>query len=134
MQKYMGLFVVAVWMAIVPAWAQTDKWTDDNCTNRAGNIYTINGVKFCRSNQKMNWWSAHSWCDKHGGTLIPFEHLCPATPFQVGEHCSNQLGTDMWVNEAFVQSGQVRGCRTGYNGQQLYCSDMTRNSATALCE
>ena len=47
---------------------------DDNC---AGTV-TIkqNGHSFCFSNQVMNWYSAHAWCDSQGRHLATIHEAC----------------------------------------------------------
>ena len=32
---------------------------------------------FCKSDERMNWWSAFNWCKSNGGTLASFESMCP---------------------------------------------------------
>ena len=39
--------------------------TVETCANGAGEVITgaVTGYKSCKSNQRMNWWNAVSWCD-----------------------------------------------------------------------
>ena len=56
----------------------------ETCANRAGITITgNNGIPFCRSRVKMNWWTALSWCQKIG--MRPFEF--PKDCHCEGEKC-----------------------------------------------
>jgi len=45
--------------------------SDSNLTNNC------NGKRFCRGGNKMNWWSAFTWCESIGGHLASFSGICP---------------------------------------------------------
>ena len=37
----------------------------ETCANEAGTIIIGNsGYKYCKSNERMNWWNAWAWCDE----------------------------------------------------------------------
>lgn len=99
MYKYIGIIALSL---VVATSAQAGKWNDNNCTNKGGTIVKTNeydpndpskdkggycatypdqcnGMEFCVSNKAMNWWSAITWCEAHGGKLASFASLCPNT-------------------------------------------------------
>ncbi|MGN1091850.1 MAG: hypothetical protein ACI4RJ_05120 [Alphaproteobacteria bacterium] len=47
---------------------------DDNCAGIV--IIKQNGHSFCLSNQVMNWYSAHAWCDSQGRHLATIHEAC----------------------------------------------------------
>lgn len=47
---------------------------DDNCAGTV--IIKRNGHSFCFSNQDMNWYSAHAWCDSQGRRLATIHEAC----------------------------------------------------------
>ena len=115
-------------------------WTNDNCVKRGGEIITesINGMRFCRSNIGMNWASAHSWCQKHGGHMASMSNVCPGTSQKNGI-CSNQLGRDNWFRETRVNAttGSIAPGHSSYNGYRIDFGGTTIAGdwlARALCE
>ena len=52
-------------------------WTEENCTNKGGQIVTVGGTTFCKSTSSMNWWSAYSWCQAMGGYMPTVKEMCP---------------------------------------------------------
>ena len=46
--------------------------TTETCANGAGTVITgaVTGHKYCMSNNTMNWWNAHAWCDAIGDRLF----------------------------------------------------------------
>ena len=87
MKKYIGLLILGLSLSS-PAFAE---WDTSTCTNRGGKIVTgsSNNQKFCRSNAKMNWWSANVWCQKHGGQLADIANACPGASLSWGSSCDN---------------------------------------------
>ena len=68
----------------------TIPWTKEGCESVKGTWITAhspdesgcdanhcNGRNFCRSNVKMNWWSALIWCKSIGRELASIEDACP---------------------------------------------------------
>jgi len=105
--------------------ALADLWT--NCTNNGGTVIqansygndkgglcndpsdsnlttNCNGKRFCKSGNKMNWWSAFTWCESIGGRLVSFGSMCPGIqtkPNNVAGACPNLKGTGtgyVWAN------------------------------------
>ena len=52
--------------------AMADDTTAETCANGAGIVVTglATGHEYCKSNSKMNWWNALSWCDAQGRRLF----------------------------------------------------------------
>jgi len=96
----MKKFGILMALAMIASPALADFWT--NCTNNGGTIIqansygndkgglcndpsdstktnNCNGKKFCKSENKTNWWSAFTWCESIGGQLTTFELACPGT-------------------------------------------------------
>ena len=50
----------------------------ETCANGAGTVITgaVTGHKYCKSNNRMDWWNAHAWCDALGRRLFSLED-CP---------------------------------------------------------
>lgn len=46
--------------------------TPEMCSNGTGTIVigAVTGHKYCKSNQRMNWWNAYAWCDAQGRQLF----------------------------------------------------------------
>ena len=66
------------------------KVTDPGCTAATDNIAaTCNGKTFCKSNARMNWWSAHAWCESQGLKLANFSDMCPGVPQPSGATTGN---------------------------------------------
>ena len=124
MKKYLLLTAL-----VLATTAQADFWS--NCTAYGGTIVTANkygtdehgnnldkgglcndptdttkinncnGKKFCVGGNKMNWWSAFTWCEAIGGQLASFEHMCPGIskiPNQTTGACPNakNIGNSDW--------------------------------------
>ena len=123
MKKY--LLLTALFLTTT---AQADFWS--NCTTYGGTIITANkygddkgglcndpndpnltnncnGKKFCVGENKMNWWSAFTWCDAIGGKLASFDSTCPNTQTLEGVACPNMKNTlgqkRGWTNLAASQ-------------------------------
>ena len=74
------------------AYAKCDDGTE--ITNTAGTI-------FCRSNVKMNWWSAAAWCKENGLQLATMYEMCPNWDGNTGTGKCSELkgkdsGSDVW--------------------------------------
>ena len=60
--------------------------------NGGSNITAKNGTKFCKSDQRMNWWSAFAWCDSQNLKLADLATMCPntsQTPAGTAGDCPN---------------------------------------------
>ena len=100
MYKYIWL---AALMIVLSKQALATEWTAENCTNRGGTIVTMsNGTKLCRTTKPMNWWSANSWCQKHGGKLASIASVCASeTPTLQGQCASggvSTIGNHVWTS------------------------------------
>ena len=115
-KPYIKLMILIFTLSVSPISATT--WTAENCTNRAGIIVKANeynpdnpsldkgghckstadcnGQTFCVSQTSMNWWSALTWCEAHGGKLASMSSLCPNTnlvnDFRIPNVCPNIQG------------------------------------------
>ena len=51
------------------------------CANGTGELVQGHdgATYYCRSNVRMNWWSAFAWCDSIGATLFDVNTECPKT-------------------------------------------------------
>ena len=69
MQKV--LLLSAIILLSQPVFAD-DTTTTETCANGAGRVITgvVSGHKYCRSNNTMDWWNAHTWCDGLGSRLF----------------------------------------------------------------
>lgn len=61
------ILLTAILLTSIMALAD-DGTTTETCANGAGRVITgaVSGHKYCKSNQVMNWWNAHAWCDALG--------------------------------------------------------------------
>jgi len=83
------------------------------------------GTTFCKSNVKMNWWSAFAWCKANGLHLATMYEMCPSWNGNKGSGKCPELngagtGGDVWsstaydIDSAFVVSdGYVRNSTEG---------------------
>ena len=67
-------FITAVCMTLMISTVTLaeDTTTTETCADGAGTVITgaISGRKYCKSNNIMNWWNAHAWCDALGRRLF----------------------------------------------------------------
>ena len=102
----MTAVVLACLLWTIPVYAT--EWNATNCTNRGGTVATaVNGDTFCYSSQMMNVWSAHVWCQKHGGRLASYEKACALTALNNEAPCENFVGKA--VSGAFWLSDYSNG-------------------------
>ena len=69
--------------------------TTQTCANGAGTIVigAITGHKYCKSNVKMNWWNAVSWCDAQGRRLFNLNDCgCSDTIANCAQNCPEVIG------------------------------------------
>lgn len=111
---------------------------------QSGQILTgRNGTHFCLSEMKMNWWSAHQWCQAQGYVLAHLNRACaPYTEnsqtyvWQDGS-CRNldgyeELGGGVWTN---APRGDSSISTVFYLSGTIKIGQYTKNSSTwALCD
>ncbi len=91
-------------------------------------ITCVNGT-YCLSDFAMTWWSAHSWCQSNGGTLITLQDLEDATT----KAYTNCVGTKYSVWTA-NPNGSDRAFNVNLNSGTLYNTNSRRGSENALCK
>jgi len=90
MKKVMIMGMVGVW-TLFPMSLQAA-----SCANGAGvEIKGNDHGTYCVSATKMNWWSAHAWCDAIGMKLVPMEECeCrDESKCDMTKQCPNLGGT-----------------------------------------
>ena len=133
--------------------AQADFW--DNCTAYGGTIITANsygndkgglcndpndtnltnncnGKRFCMSGNKMNWWSAFTWCNEIDGTLVSFSNLCPGKQTINSGTCANikEITQTVWTSTAWAQNKVIAMWSNGKVGDNY----RDHTDFSALCE
>ncbi len=90
-----------------------------------------NGHEYCRSNKRMNWWSAYTWCKANGLHMVSIYEICPGWDGSMGSGCSNlnsSLDFDTWTSTASAQTEAV------YVSAYLIIKTAARhNTFKALC-
>ena len=84
-------------------WITAHSPTDDGC-----DAAHCNGRNFCRSNVKMNWWSALIWCKSIGRELTDIETACP-NGLASSRTCANLYNRqgDCWLATISGSSSQA---------------------------
>ena len=64
-----------------------------------------NGHEYCRSNLRMNWWSAYAWCEANSRHMASMYEICPDWDGSTGENkCTNynsQLENGLWTSTPY---------------------------------
>ncbi|MBP5343954.1 MAG: hypothetical protein J6Y85_02645 [Alphaproteobacteria bacterium] len=104
MKKNIFVLALSLTFATAAHAETTIEWTKAGCESVGGTWITAhsptdsgcdaahcNGLNFCQSPQKMNWFSALIWCKSIGHKLVSFEHLCPGIPTAANDNgpCTN---------------------------------------------
>ena len=121
MKKYIGLVLIGL-MISGNACAYTTcvavGGTEISTTNRSADAQAVcnqypercNNKTFCLSKEKMNWWTAQTWCKSIGGSLASAESVCPSTDLRSVDYpsinaCPNMVYVakfygvgDAWTN------------------------------------
>ena len=97
-------------------------WTEENCTNKGGQIVTVGGTTFCKSTSSMNWWSAYSWCQAMGGYMPVTTDLCPGEITQQRD-CPGITRPGAWSTTPCHHSGNMWATT---NGTTLDCNSTPR--------
>ena len=109
-------------------WITAHLPTDDGC-----DAAHCNGMNFCRSSQKMNWWSALIWCKSIGRELTDIETACPKA-ISSSSICQNLYGpnkTDFWTT---TPASSDMTYKLGNSGREIQAFSRSRNSGAALCK
>ena len=118
--------------AVVPAMA-----AEPTCNG--GSIITAkDGTTFCKSNQKMNWWSAFTWCESQGRKLANLSKMCPnvsQVPRNEDGDCPNLQGKgDVWVWSSLAYDEKYALGVNLSSGAISYGSRVADYYPYALCE
>ena len=105
--------------------------------NGGSTITANNGTTFCKSDNKMNWWSAFTWCESQGRTLANFSSMCPGVsqaPENTTGDCPNLQGL---AERGWVWSSLADGSKNAFVvslSSGAVGSDSRIINAFALCE
>lgn len=113
------------------------------CLACEGSVFTGHdpSKQFCVSKKRMNWWSAHMWCQKQGYVLATPDRACNYSTdtydyiWIQGQWCHNIMyltpSNNLWFNFVYP-SGKVAG--TQWN--QVVASEASASSEDyqALCD
>jgi len=122
-------------------WITAKSATDDGC-----DAAHCNGLHFCRSSQKMNWWSAAIWCQSIGRKLASLANVCPGIPTgnnTTAGSCFNAKGVGSgygWTDTPWDSTRSFfvdlsAGSVGAGNAQSLpYNATRTTTSCYALCQ
>ena len=163
MKKYICLLIVGLFISESVSAEVARKWNDENCTKRGGRIVVANtlsedkgglchsadecnGKDFCVAQKAMNWWSALTWCQSHGGQLANMASLCPNSQLvndgcRGGYMCPNLKGAANFPSAqgyTGVFSRTVQGTNNAawgvYYTGSLCLFGRTDGDRTAICE
>ena len=114
---------------------------ETSCAGGSGTLVTgKSGYKYCKSNQKMNWWNAIAWCDALEKRLIDLDKDCGC---DVGVDCIMKcpelegVGTDgyAWTIVPFLTTTSytvtLPSGKIGYSG---YLGTSRSGSYYAICK
>ncbi len=92
--------------------AYADDTTTETCADGAGTVIkgVISGHKYCLSNNNMNWWNAHTWCDGIKMKLFSLEDCqCTALTNCTGlcVELATGVSTPSWVVVATPKSSTL---------------------------
>ena len=99
----------------------------ESCINGNGVLVTgKNGTtKFCFSTVAMNWWSAFTWCEKVGGTLMDVNTDCACT----APNCPAATGGSECINLKIVKPGGTGTCESWTRNENVN----NTNYAFSIC-
>lgn len=91
-------------MLMVFSVALAEETTPETCANGAGTVVTgtVTEHKYCMSNETMNWWNAHAWCEGLKSRLFDLDLKncgCNNATINCKASCPDLAfgGTDTWV-------------------------------------
>ena len=82
MNKKLLLMCLVGLMSAIPTYAACN----------GGTQVTGTSGTFCKSNVKMNWWSAAAWCKANGRRLATMYEICPSWNGNINVVCSELKG------------------------------------------
>lgn len=115
MNKKLLLMCLVGLMSAIPTYAACN----------GGTQVTGTSGTFCKSNVKLNWWSASAWCKANGLRLATVYEVCPSWDGTEGGECSEMSNYNdgyAWTATAFGSTHAFRlnpggvvsnQCRTG---------------------
>ena len=95
------------------------------------------------SKQYMNWWSAYTWCQAHGGQLASFASACPNSLLIDGGYstagmCPNLHGVGMPGNGGFTRATQGASASQAWcvssSNSSIFLNSKTATDRVAICE
>ena len=128
MQKHIKLTMLYL-VITTPAFAVTT-WTEENCTNKGGQIVTVGGTTFCKSTSSMNWWSAYSWCQAMGGYMPSIKELCPNADLIYAAPCGRSYGVNLWASTPMPEN---KVTAIGWQGTAISNQSVRTESLFAVC-
>ena len=127
MRQYIGLMVIGLLCAEQALAASS--WNADNCEAKGGERVIVSGQTFCRTTQKMQWWSIYSWCEVMGGHLPTIIESCPeANGLTNSGSCGRSYGT--WVASRTPNNGNTMWA---VNSSTLYGQALRSDYLFAWC-
>ena len=96
MKKILLLACVCMLCAGQAMAANCEAWTE---------IRGKNDHVYCKSNNRMNWWSAGTWCEAQGRHLASMEEMCPDTGEGLNNAWDGSTGSGKCANLNGVGSG-----------------------------
>ena len=120
---------------------RADDTVVQTCANGAGTIVkgVVSGRQYCKSNQKMNWWNAISWCDAQRKSLFSLSDCQCDGAKNCNKRCPELLmGNDenpwIWTSNA---SGESYAYFVFFSTGEIFNDSFRRESAYnhyALCK
>jgi len=147
MKKFLGALFLSVTLAKSAFAVTTIPWTKAGCESVNGTWVTAynqsdtgcdanhcNGMNFCRSNVRLNWWSALIWCKSIGRQLADLETACPHA-ISSGTICKNlygRVGVDFWMS---TPASSTTAYIAGMSGRdpKPWGRENSGNTGVALC-
>ena len=144
MKKNIILLALSLTFATAAHAETTIPWTKEGCESVQGTWITAhsstdsgcdaahcNGKNFCRSNVKMNWFSALIWCHSIGRELTDLETACP-NGLASGNTCAN-LKDKVPNNQFTATPSGNKMYAIGYSGSRMVDHQKT-DINYALCK
>ena len=151
MNKILGILFLSLVISTSAQAVTTIPWTKEGCESVKGAWITAHsasddgcdathctGQNFCKSNAKMNWFSAMIWCKSIGRELADIETACPLG-LSSGTTCANLKGYCGANSDACWTSSPCgqKSARQVESRYTIWCDDYyipRTNVARALCK